>query len=270
MKKMMILLALALCMLCACASAEEVAQGTPVTLTIGDTVLHATLNDTSCAQALIARLPVTVSLNNSGHDYCGGIDPALPYENEDVQNGWKDGDLAFWTAGNDFVIFHDDEETSSGTGNIVNIGHITDDIELVRALPDSFDVTIALAQEGETVSDLKMRITVGEHEMTATLIDNATTRALMERLPMTLPMMDLYGREMCYRFPEELPAEEAAYDRFDVGDISYWTPWHSFVIVYAESGESIDGLQRIGTVDSGVDFFKTTGDTEVTFEMIGE
>lgn len=241
-----------------------------MTLTVGDTVLQAYLNDTSCARELIARLPVTVSLYNSGHDYCGGISPALTYDEADVQYGWRDGDLAFWTAGNDFVIFHDDEESSQGTGNLVILGNVTSDIEAVRALPDSIDVTIALAQEEPAMAKLKMKITAGNRVLTATLIDNATPRALMEQMPMTLPMMDLYGREMCYRFAEELPADEAGYDSFDVGDISYWTPWHSFVIVYAESGESIDGLQRIGTVDSGVEFFGTTGDTEVTFEMIAE
>lgn len=270
MKKLLIvLMALAIFSLCAFASAEETDQtGTPITLTIGDTVLQAYLNDTTCAQELLSRLPVTVSLFNSGHDYCGSISPALSYDEADVQLGWKDGDLAFWTAGDDFVIFHDDEELSADTGNLVILGHVTSDIEQVRALPDSIEVTIALAQEAEAMSTLKMRITVGEQVLTATLIDNATTRALMEKMPMTLSMMDLYDREMCYRFSEDLPAEEAAYDSFDVGDISYWTPWHSFVIVYAESGESIDNLQRIGTVDSGVELFGTTGDTEVTFEMM--
>ena len=270
MKKywMILGLTLALLLCCSVAFAEE-PVGTPITLTIGDTVLDAYLNDTSCAQALLEHLPVTVHLYNSGHDYCGGINPVLPYDEADVQYGWHDGDLAFWTAGDDFVIFHDDEETSSGTGNLVILGHVTSDIEQVRALPDSFDVTIARKDEN-TVSQLKMRITVGDQVLTATLIDNATTRALMEKMPMTLSMMDLYGREMCYRFPEDLPAEEAGYDSFDVGDISYWTPWHSFVIVYAESGESIDNLQRVGTVDEGVEFFATTGDATVTFEMIEE
>lgn len=268
MKKLTVILSLlAAILLCGAALAEEPVQ-TPVTLTIGDMVLDAYLNDTLSAQALIARLPVTVSLYNSGHDYCGGIDPALPYEENDVQYGWKDGDLAFWTAGDDFVIFHDDEETSGNTGNLVILGHITSDIEEVRALPDSITVTIALKEENP-VTGLKMKITVGDHVLTATLEDNATTRALMAKMPMTLSMMDLYGREMCYRFSDEnIPANEAAYGSFDVGKILYWTPWHSFVIVYAESGESIDNLQYIGMVDEGVEFFCTTGDVDVTFEMM--
>ena len=247
-----------------------IAEEKKITLTIGDVVLDAYLNDTTSASELFQRLPLTVWLYNSGHDYCGSIDPALPYDEGDVQYGWKDGDLAFWTAGDDFVIFHDDEETSAQTGNLIILGHVTSDIEKIRALPDQIAVTIDKAEPVEESRMLKMKITVGGKKLTATLEDNATTRALMEKMPMTLPMMDLYGREMCYRFEEELPAEQAEYGSFDVGDISYWTPWHSFVIVYAESGESIDHLQPVGTVDEGVEWFAHTGDAEVTFEMMNE
>lgn len=117
----------------------------------------------------------------------------------------------------------------------------------------------------------RIRITVGETELFATFEDNATSRALIEKMPMTLPMMDLYGREMCYRFSgEEIPAEEARYGSFDVGKILYWTPWHSFVIVYAESDETIDDLQYVGKIDSGWEIFNTTGDADVTFEVIDE
>ena len=270
MKKWMIsLIALLALALCIPVFAEESVQ-TPITLTIGDTVLEAYLNDTSAAQELISRLPVTVELYNSGHDYCGGIDPALSYDEADVQYGWKDGDLAFWTAGDDFVIFHDDEETSGSTGNLVILGHVTSDIEEVRALPDAITVTIALKEETK-VEGYRVKITVGETELMATLADNATSRALIAKMPMTLPMMDLYGREMCYRFSSEnIPAEEAQYGSFDVGKILYWTPWHSFVIVYAESGETIDDLQYVGEIDSGWEIFNTTGDTDVTFEMINK
>ena len=38
----------------------------------------------------------------------------------------------------------------------------------------------------------QMKITVNGRELTATLEDNVTTRALIGMLPMTLPMMDLF------------------------------------------------------------------------------
>jgi hypothetical protein len=123
-----------------------VEKRTNITLTIGDTVLTGYLNDSTTAKNLISRLPVTVKLSDSGHDYCGDINPVLTYDKKDVQYGWHDGELAFWTAGNDFVIFHDDEEKSSDTGDLVIMGAVTSDIKEVRALPRSFEVTVALAK----------------------------------------------------------------------------------------------------------------------------
>ena len=141
-------------------------------------------------------------------------------------------------------------------------------IAIILGLILIFTLT-ASAEEGNM--GIRIRITVGETELFATFEDNATSRALIEKMPMTLPMMDLYGREMCYRFSSEnIPAEEAQYGSFDVGKILYWTPWHSFVIVYAESSETIDDLQYVGEIDSGWEIFNTTGDTDVTFEMINK
>lgn len=118
---------------------------TPITLTVGDTVLEAYLNGSAPAQSLIAQLPLTVTLNDSDNDFCGGnLD--INYAQEDVQMGYRNGDLAFWTPANNFVIFVSDEENSSGTGNLVILGHITSPQEMLDALEGRIDVTIALAE----------------------------------------------------------------------------------------------------------------------------
>lgn len=121
---------------------------------------------------------------------------------------------------------------------------------------------------GETPNGIKVKVTAGEHVLTATFEDNATARALIGKFPLTLPMQDLYDREMCYRFSEALPAEEAATSGYAVGDIVYWTPRHSFVIMYEQNGERISNLQKIGHIDQGVEIFKLTGDIDVTFELL--
>lgn len=117
---------------------------------------------------------------------------------------------------------------------------------------------------------IQVKIIVGEHTLTATFLDNATTRHLLSRFPLTIPMMDLYSREMCYRFPDALPANEAESSGYEVGDIAYWTPRHSFVIFYKQNGEIISALQKVGYINSGVDLFSWTGDTEITFELLDD
>lgn len=118
-------------------------------------------------------------------------------------------------------------------------------------------------------SEIKLRITVGGQELTATLDNNATTQALIKKLPLTLPMMDLYGREMCYRFTDELPANEVQTRSFRLGEIIYWPPRHSFVIMYKQDGEQFS-MQHVGQIDSRVEIFNQTGNADVTFELIDD
>ena len=113
----------------------------------------------------------------------------------------------------------------------------------------------------------QVKITFGKHELTATFEDNATTKAFREKLPLTLPMLDLYSREMCYRFPDALPANEAKTRRYEVGDIIYYPPRHSFVIMYKQNGERFN-MQSMGKVDSGIEKFSNIGDIDVHFELI--
>lgn len=115
---------------------------------------------------------------------------------------------------------------------------------------------------------IKVKVTAGSHVVTATFINNATTRALIARFPLTVPMMDRYSRELVYRFPDALPANETTTSGYEVGDIVYWAPRHSFVIMYAQNGERISNLQKVGRIDSGVEVFARTGDTNITFEFL--
>lgn len=119
--------------------------------------------------------------------------------------------------------------------------------------------------QNENEMATKMSITVGSHTLTATLENNATAQAFAEKLPITLPMMDLYGREMCYRFPEALPADDARTRGYEVGEIVYYPPMHSFVIMYAQNGERFQ-MQSIGRVEGNVSVFDGIGDVDVRFE----
>lgn len=270
------------------AADNSAGETTPITLTIGDTVLNGYLNDSDPAKSLIAMLPLTVTLNDSDNDFCGdNLD--IEYSENDVQSGYKNGDLTFWPPASNFVIFVDDEENSANTENLVILGKITEPQAALDALEGTIDVTIALAGEMDTlvsegtenseeieteseteVSEVKIKITVGDRSLFATLEDNATTQAIIEQMPMTLPMMDLYGREMCYRYGAyALPTDNLQSDGYEVGDIAYWAPGGSLVILYKQNGEQFE-RQHLGHIDSGVEVFENIGDVDVTFEVVDE
>lgn len=115
-------------------------------------------------------------------------------------------------------------------------------------------------------AEMTVRIDADGHEVKAELFDNAASRRLWESLPQTFPMMNLYGREMCYRMGAgSLPAGGASNRGYEVGDISYWPVAGSLVILYRQNGEVFD-QQPIGHIDADVSFFDGMADTDVTFE----
>lgn len=114
--------------------------------------------------------------------------------------------------------------------------------------------------------EMIVRITVGEQSFTANLHDNETTRALWDMLPQTFPMKNLYGREMCYRMGNgALPDGTAADIGYEIGDISYWPPAGSLVILYKQNGEVFEQV-KIGHTNDDISFFNGMDDTEITFE----
>lgn len=120
----------------------------------------------------------------------------------------------------------------------------------------------------EKTKGIKVKVTVGQQILTATLIDNATTRSLIAKFPLTVPMMNLYARELVYRFPDPLPANEEQTSGYEIGDISYWTPRHSFVFFYKQNGEVISNLQKIGRFDSNVEVLGQVREADVKLELL--
>ena len=122
----------------------------------------------------------------------------------------------------------------------------------------------------ENAKTYKVKLTFGNNQtLMCTLDDNATTRAIVAKMPMTLPSLDLYGDEICYRFTEALPTDNVTYYLHKKGEIFYWPPGHSLVIRYIETDEWLD-IQHIGQVDSGVDVLNGIGNIDIKWELMEE
>lgn len=95
----------------------------------------------------------------------------------------------------------------------------------------------------------KINIRLNGKQFTANFDDNQTAGAIIEKMPLKLNMMNLYSRELTYRFNQALPANEPQTMGYQVGDIAYWTPRHSFVIFYKQTGEVISEMQKVGRIN---------------------
>ena len=123
----------------------ETAQEQDITITIGDTVVTARLNNTPAAREFAASLPVTVSMTRMGeHEYYGSLENPLSEEENSLQNGYEVGDLAFWTPGDLFALYFDEPEREPE--DLIIFGHITSDISVFRGMGNPETMYISLAE----------------------------------------------------------------------------------------------------------------------------
>lgn len=120
-------------------------NGTKINMYFGDTVIPGVLNNSETAKALIAKLPLTQTVNRYSHDFCG-VTEKLPYNENEEHYGWLNGDIDYATDAPYFTILFEDEDASEQYGNQVNIGVITCPLEQIANLNGSFDVRIELAE----------------------------------------------------------------------------------------------------------------------------
>ncbi len=109
-------------------------MATKITITAGDTIIPATLNDTVAAKDFLTRLPFHVDGFRSEVDYCCTATSGK-YDPKETQDGWKNGDIGL--AGGWFSVLFDGEESSSSYKDMMIIGHVDQkDLYLVEQLPN--------------------------------------------------------------------------------------------------------------------------------------
>lgn len=121
---------------------------------------------------------------------------------------------------------------------------------------------------GETNS-VKIQVTINGKAITATLVDNPTSRDFITLLPLTVKLDDYASTEKITYLPRRLSTEGAPVGVDpDVGDITYYAPWGNLAIFYRDFGYSV-GLIKLGRFDGAVDALKVRGSLNVTIEAVG-
>jgi hypothetical protein len=132
-----------------------------------------------------------------------------------------------------------------------------------------FVVSMALTASayGEENYAMKIKISAGNTVLTATMLDNATSRDFMSLMPITLTLRDYAGTEKISDLPRKLSTQGAPSGSDpSVGDITLYAPWGNLAIFYKDFGYA-SGLIILGKIDSGVDKLSQL-DGEVTFERM--
>ena len=103
-------------------------------------------------------------------------------------------------------------------------------------------------------------------KVTAELVDNNATRALVQMLPLTIEMRDHLRQEKTGNLPSPLPAVERQLD-FSTGTLGLWSSNH-FVIYYRDGRVPQPGIILLGRVTGDVSFFDRPGPVTVRVERV--
>jgi hypothetical protein len=137
-------------------------------------------------------------------------------------------------------------------------------------LASTSDDPVPLATEGQETKPMTLRLKLNKKTLTATMIDNATTRDFVSLLPLTLTMKDLFGREKYGHLPRPISDQGKRTRSYAVGDLIYWSPGPDLAIYYRHDGEPIPppGVILIGRLDTDVDALSVPGTVKLTIELI--
>lgn len=119
-----------------------------------------------------------------------------------------------------------------------------------------------------TTDSMKLKITLGETVLTATMYDNPTTRDFISLLPLTLILTDYNETEKISNLPKRLSTQDApAGYKPSAGDITLYAPWGNLALFYKDFTYS-SGLIVLGKIDNGIDALKVSGSVNMKLELI--
>ena len=106
-----------------------------------------------------------------------------------------------------------------------------------------------------------MKITIGKHQFTVTLEDNAAAAALKEHLPMTLDMNELNGNEKYRYMPFSLPTDPYSPGIIQAGDIMLYGD--NCLVVFYKSFSTPNSYTKIGRIDNTAKLLAAVGADDV-------
>lgn len=109
-------------------------------------MLDGVLYDTSLAEEIKAKFPLTVSMSGyGGREYYGGID----FKPEKISGGqlnFENGDITYCETNNTMAIFYAQTDHPDLTMEVIPIGKVTSDLSVFEGFDSTEDITFELAE----------------------------------------------------------------------------------------------------------------------------
>ena len=116
-------------------------------------------------------------------------------------------------------------------------------------------------------TDVKIRLSFGDHVMTATIYDNPSARDFASMLPLDLKIEDFGSNEKIAYLPRKLTVEGSnPFSNERPYDLCYYMPWGNLAMFYADYKHP--GLVRLGRFDDGYEALHVPGEFPLRIERI--
>ena len=119
-------------------------------------------------------------------------------------------------------------------------------------------------QETEAVTT-KIKLTINGNVFDATLDDNPSTRAFIEKFPLEVTMTELNGNEKYYKFKENFPSADERAGKISTGDIMLYDS--SYIVLFYKDFSTGYSYTRLGKILNIGELAKTLGDGNVTVKF---
>ena len=142
--------------------------------------------------------------------------------------------------------------------------------QMATRVPSWLEEIGASREESETPDEtsLKMKISVGDRTITATMEDNAAGRDFLSRLPLEATLNDYNNTTEKIFYPDPaLTTEGVTWGCTPApGDITIYAPWGN-VAIFCKSWSHSRDLIKIGRIDgNGIEVLSVAGDISVKIE----
>ena len=106
-------------------------------------------------------------------------------------------------------------------------------LSILVLLVGFFTSPVSAQNHQENSKKMRLKITIGDTELMATLYDNATAKDLIAQLPLTVELEDYASNEKIF-YPKPKLSTQSAPAGYDpsAGDITYCSPWGDVAIFY--------------------------------------
>lgn len=119
-------------------------------------------------------------------------------------------------------------------------------------------------QETEAITT-NIKIIIDGQTFDATLEDNESARAFIDKLPLEVTMTELNGNEKYYRFNENFPSNDERVGRISTGDLMLYDS--SYVVLFYKNFSTSYSYTRLGKILNIDNLVKMLGEGNVTVKF---